>query len=260
MEIKSAEGMSCKLAAPAYRCLSKEEKDVYIEMERKAKIQYQRDLESYILSLPSEEQKTYSKKLKNSKRKRATKQTVKPEIDKLVKPDDLDDIDDDSENGEQYAAMKIENSVGEPSNTTSKPSPSKSNSFEENPKDVAAKSKATVKNSKAQPLASIFVNKNSRKKAAEPQLIDDNSISKPMDNVIEVETQLQKSRKKSASRKRKSAEIDDDEVSSMNSSVSLKSNDKPVKKKRRTEETKSGTDDLDTQITEHVTEPERISE
>lgn len=75
-----------KTAVKKYRDLSKEEKDVYIEMSRKAKIQYKHDLATYLFSLPPDEQTQYLTKLDTPKRTRIKKE-------KVVNPKSADDVD-----------------------------------------------------------------------------------------------------------------------------------------------------------------------
>lgn len=89
-KLSTEQKIDFKTAVQAYRILSKEEKDVYIEMSRKAKIQYKHDLATYLFSLPPDEQAAYLNKLEAPKRTRVKKE-------KIVNPKNGDDADDDIE-------------------------------------------------------------------------------------------------------------------------------------------------------------------
>lgn len=98
-KLSTEQKVDFKTAVQAYRTLSKEEKDVYIEMSRKAKIQYKHDLATYLFSLPPDEQAAYLNKLEAPKRTRVKKEKVTNPKNGL---DDADeDIEDDEEIGLQ---------------------------------------------------------------------------------------------------------------------------------------------------------------
>lgn len=95
-KLSTEQKIDFKSAVQAYRTLSKEEKDVYIEMSRKAKIQYKHDLATYLFSLPPDEQTAYLKKLDAPKRTRVKKEkAVAAENGDTVDDDVVDDEDDD---------------------------------------------------------------------------------------------------------------------------------------------------------------------
>lgn len=93
-KLSSEQKIDFKTAVQAYRNLSKEEKDVYIEMSRKAKVQYKHDLATYLFSLPPDDQAQYLNKLETPKRTRVKKE-------KVVNAKNDDDVDEDIEDDEE---------------------------------------------------------------------------------------------------------------------------------------------------------------
>lgn len=93
-KLSTEQKIDFKTAVQAYRILSKEEKDAYVEMSRKAKIQYKHDLATYLFSLPPDDQTAYLNKLEAPKRTRVKKE-------KVVNPKNGDDVDDEIEDDEE---------------------------------------------------------------------------------------------------------------------------------------------------------------
>lgn len=269
-KLSTEQKVDFKTAVQAYRILSKEEKDVYIEMSRKAKIQYKHDLATYLFSLPPDEQATYLTKLEAPKRTRVKKE-------KIVSTKNGDDVDEDLEDDEEIglqSTVDFDDSTMPPNQievlathdsadfddaatadnrievidvytikTEFDPMPSNNDHQQAAETSRATtKTKASEKASKSKPSGSKSLD-NSRADA------DESSPSKG--NSMLTESEQQTPRRSFSSK----LGTDDESVSS---NVSEKKKDKSHKRKRREEENEEIIDFENKKIKQEVEEPTRV--
>ncbi|KAG4072804.1 hypothetical protein HA402_009627 [Bradysia odoriphaga] len=272
-KLSTEQKVDFKTAVQAYRSLSKEEKDVYIEMSRKAKIQYKHDLATYLFSLPPDEQTAYLNKLEAPKRTRVKKE-------KIVNSKNDDDVDDDIEDDEEIAlqtSLEFEESTI-PSNQIEVIATQDSPDF-----DDAAAADNTVEEldvftikTEFDPTAnndhptsmsntSLETSKTSTKsktsdKAAKSKASKPAEHSEPDDSLSNKKNSLQNECDEQTPRKstlsKSLSQVTDDE--SISSSVSEKKRDKTHKRKRREEENEDIVDFENKKIKQEVVEPTRV--
>ncbi len=274
-KLSTEQKIDFKTAVQAYRILSKEEKDVYIEMSRKAKIQYKHDLATYLFSLPPDEQAAYLNKLEAPKRTRVKKE-------KIVNPKNGDDADDDIEDEDDIglqstvdfddstvpsnqieviatqdsadfddaatAANQIEVIDVYTIKTEFDPLPSSNNhqSAGETATATANKSNASDKTSKSSKATGSKSKDNSRIEPEEPSPSKGNSTTQN-----ESEPQTPRKLSKSVA----PTGTDDESVSS---NVSEKKKSKSHKRKRREEESEEIIDFENKKIKQEIEEPSRV--
>lgn len=249
-KLSTEQKVDFKTAVLAYRSLSKEEKDVYIEMSRKAKIQYKHDLATYLFSLPPDEQTAYLNKLEAPKRTRVKKE-------KTISPKNDDDVDDDLEDDEeigtedsslpsnQIEVLAIQDSADFDDTAISdnpievidvytiktEYDPTQCNNDTLNiSQQVGETSKATTKSKTADKVS----RSNASGSKSENSKIDADESSSNKGNSLLNESDQQTPGKVPASKSL--AHTTDDEQSSITSSISEKKKDKSHKRKRKEEE------------------------
>lgn len=269
-KLSTEQKVDFKTAVVAYRNLSKEEKDEYIEMSRKAKIQYKHDLATYLFSLPPDDQAAYLNKLEAPKRTRVKKE-------KIISPKNGDDVEEDLEEDEeilpnatdfddsnQIEVLATQDSADFDDAATadnrievidvytiktefdpSDHQPTMSNPIAETLKTpTKSKSPEKVPKSKA-----------SESKSQENSRIDADESSSSKGNSLLNESDQQTPRKESLS---KSTHATDDDQSSITSSVSEKKKDKSHKRKRKEEDAEEIIDFENKKIKQEMEEPARI--
>lgn len=273
-KLSTEQKVDFKTAVQAYRSLSKEEKDTFIEMSRKAKIQYKHDLATYLFSLPPDDQTAYLNKLEAPKRTRVKKE-------KVVNPKNgLDDVEEDVEDDEEIGlqtSIEFEESTI-PSNQIEVIATQDSADFDEaaaadntieeidvftiktefdstadndnQTSDLSAEPSKAPSKSKASDK--VAKSKASGSKQTENSKADDSLPNKKtsLQNPSEEQTP-----RKSSSSKLVSQTTDDESISS---NVSEKKKDKAHKRKRREEENEEIIDFENKKIKVEVEEPTRV--
>lgn len=268
-KLSTEQKVDFKTAVQAYRTLSKEEKDVYIEMSRKAKVQYKHDLAKYLFSLPPDEQAAYLNKLEAPKRPRVKREKVV--TTKNGDDVDVDDIDDDEEINLQStgdfedtivsgqieviatqdsadfdeAAKKSDNPIEEIDVTTIKMEPISSTDDLLSPNTAGTASKTPSKSSEKAAKAS-----GSKSADKSRQDVDESRKGSSTQNDSTNHTP----RKSSASKS--TAPVTDDDATGNASAEKRK--DKSQKRKRREEETEDIVDFENKKIKQEMEEPSRV--
>lgn len=270
-KLSTEQKIDFKTAVQAYRVLSKEEKDVYIEMSRKAKIQYKHDLATYLFSLPPDEQAAYLNKLEAPKRTRVKKE-------KIVHPKNGDDVEEDVEDDEEIGlqtTVDFEDSTI-PSNQIEVIATQDSPDFDEaadnrievidvytiktefdplptnNDHQAAGETSRATTKSKSSDKASK--SKASGSKSLENSRTEADESSPSKANSSQNESDQQTPRKSSSS-KSLSMGTDDESISS---NVSEKKRDKAHKRKRREEAHEEIIDFENKKIKQEIEEPSRV--
>lgn len=275
-KLSTEQKVDFKTAVLAYRNLSKEEKDVFIEMSRKAKIQYKHDLATYLFSLPPDEQAAYLNKLEAPKRTRVKKE-------KIISPKNGDDVDEDLEDDEEIPNTVDFEDSSIPSNQIEVLATQDSVDFDDAATSdnrievidvytiktefdpiqcnndtlnishqVGETSKATTKSKTPDKVSKT---KATASKSENTRTDADESSSSKGNSVLN-ESDQQTPRKISSTKS--VTHTTDDEQSSITSSISEKRKDKSHKRKRKEEDNEEIIDFENKKIKQEIEEPARV--